>query len=225
MLKNISSNKKVQKIIAFLASAYLNLVYSTSRIELIGRNKIEIFLNKKESFIYSFWHDQLLFCPLTWQSAEIIKVLISKHRDGDIITKVIDKFGFKAIRGSTHKPSKAKNKGSLVSARQVIKSLQNGISIGIAPDGPKGPRHEVSDGIIQISKLSHKSILPVAIGFQKKWVLNTWDQFIIPRPFNNIRVIWGNPINFKSGTKKVSDLKIQLEKKMNQLTKEANKNL
>ena len=113
----------------------------------------------------------------------------------------------------------------MVSARQVIKSLQNGISIGIAPDGPKGPRHEVSDGIIQISKLSHKSILPVAIGFQKKWVLNTWDQFIIPRPFNNIRVIWGNPINFKSGTKKVSDLKIQLEKKMNQLTKEANKNL
>ena len=225
MLKNISSNRKVQKIIAFLASAYLKLVYSTSRIELIGRNKIEIFLNKKESFIYSFWHDQLLFCPLTWQSTEIIKVLISKHRDGDIITKVIDKFGFKAIRGSTHKPTKTKNKGSLVSARQVIKSLQNGVSIGIAPDGPKGPRHEVSDGIIQISKLSHKSILPVAIGFQKKWVLNTWDQFIIPRPFNNIRVIWGNPINFKSETKKVSDLKIQLEKKMNQLTKEANKNL
>ena len=76
MLKNISSNRKVQKIIAFVASTYLKLVYSTSKIELIGRNKIEIFLNKKESFIYSFCHDQLLFCPLTWQSTEIIKVLI-----------------------------------------------------------------------------------------------------------------------------------------------------
>ena len=224
MIKNVSSNGKVQKIIAFLASIYLKFVYSTSKVELIGRNKIEIFLNNKESFIYSFWHDQLLFCPLTWQSKEIIKVLISKHRDGDIITKVIDKFGFRAIRGSTHKPSKNKNKGSLVSARQVIKSLQNGISIGIAPDGPKGPRHEVSDGIIQISKLSKKSIMPVAIGFQKKWVLNTWDQFIIPKPFNNIRVIWGNPINFKSGTYKVGNLKIELEKKMNQLTRKANKN-
>ena len=66
-------------------------------------------------------------CPLTWQSEFEIKVLISKHRDGDIIARLISKLGFKAIRGSTHKSGKTKNKGGLTSARHMIKSLKNGI--------------------------------------------------------------------------------------------------
>ena len=167
---------------------YVLFVYKTSTIDLKNRKSIESLFKKNESFIYAFWHDQLLICPLTWQSESEIKVLISKHRDGDIIAKLISNLGFKAIRGSTHKSGKTKNKGGLLSARQMIKSLKRGISIGISPDGPKGPRHKVSDGILSISRLSNSPILPVGIGFKKKWVLNTWDKFIIPKPFNEITV-------------------------------------
>ena len=76
----------------------------------------------------------------------------------------------------------------------MIKSLKSGINIGISPDGPKGPRHKVSDGIVDISRLSKAPILPVALGFKKKWVLKTWDKFIIPKPFNEIKIIWGDPM-------------------------------
>ena len=195
MIKYFSSFRLIQTLISLIGSIYVLTVYKTSKVNLKNRKKIENLLERKESFIYSFWHDQLLMCPLTWQSNSSIKVLISKHRDGDIIAQLISNLGFEAIRGSTHKTNKIKNKGGLLSARKMIKSLKNGISIGISPDGPKGPRHKVSEGILSISRLSKSVILPVGIGFKKKWVLNTWDKFIIPKPFNEITVVWGDPIS------------------------------
>lgn len=224
MIKYFSSFRLIQTLISLVGSIYILTVYKTSKVNLKNRKKIENLLERKESFIYSFWHDQLLMCPLTWQSNSSIKVLISKHRDGDIIAQLISNLGFEAIRGSTHKTNKIKNKGGLLSARKMIKSLKNGISIGISPDGPKGPRHKVSDGILSISRLSKSVILPVGIGFKKKWVLNTWDKFIIPKPFNEITVVWGDPISAITNEKNNHQFKIKLENKMNNLTAQANKN-
>lgn len=224
MIKYFSSFRLIQTLISLIGSIYVLTVYKTSKVNLKNRKKIENLLERKESFIYSFWHDQLLMCPLTWQSNSSIKVLISKHRDGDIIAQLISNLGFEAIRGSTHKTNKIKNKGGLLSARKMIKSLKNGISIGISPDGPKGPRHKVSEGILSISRLSKSVILPVGIGFKKKWVLNTWDKFIIPKPFNEITVVWGDPISAITNEKNNHQLKIKLESKMNNLTAQANKN-
>ena len=224
MIKYFSSFRLIQTLLSLIGSIYVLTVYKTSKVNLKNRKKIENLLERNESFIYSFWHDQLLMCPLTWQSNSSIKVLISKHRDGDIIAQLISNLGFEAIRGSTHKTNKIKNKGGLLSARKMIKSLKNGISIGISPDGPKGPRHKVSDGILSISRLSKSVILPVGIGFKKKWVLNTWDKFIIPKPFNEITVVWGDPISAITNEKNNHQLKIKLENKMNNLTARANKN-
>ena len=224
MIKYFSSFRLIQTLISLVGSIYILTVYKTSKVNLKNRKKIENLLERNESFIYSFWHDQLLMCPLTWQSNSSIKVLISKHRDGDIIARLISNLGFEAIRGSTHKTNKIKNKGGLLSARKMIKSLKNGISIGISPDGPKGPRHKVSEGILSISRLSKSVILPVGIGFKKKWVLNTWDKFIIPKPFNEITVVWGDPISAITNEKNNHQFKIKLESKMNNLTAQANKN-
>ena len=223
MIKYIAGFKLTQLLVSFLGSIYVLFVYKTSTINLKNRKNIESLFKKNESFIYAFWHDQLLMCPLTWQSELEIKVLISKHRDGDIIAKLISNLGFKAIRGSTHKAGKTKNKGGLLSARQMIKSLKKGISIGISPDGPKGPRHKVSDGILSISRLSNASILPVGIGFKKKWVLNTWDKFIIPKPFNQITIIWGEPLPALKNEKNINQIKSKLERTMYSLTKKANR--
>ena len=224
MIKYFSSVRLIQTLISLIGSFYVLTVYKTSKVNLKNRKKIENLLERNESFIYSFWHDQLLMCPLTWQSNSSIKVLISKHRDGDIIAQLISNLGFEAIRGSTHKTNKIKNKGGLLSARKMIKSLKNGISIGISPDGPKGPRHKVSEGILSISRLSKSVILPVGIGFKKKWVLNTWDKFIIPKPFNEITVVWGDPISAITNEKNNHQFKTKLESKMNNLTAQANKN-
>ena len=224
MIKYIAGFKLTQLLVSFVGSVYVLFVYKTSTISLKNRKNIDSLFKKNESFIYAFWHDQLLMCPLTWQSEFEIKVLISKHRDGDIIAKLISNLGFKAIRGSTHKSGKTRNKGGLLSARQMIKSLKKGISIGISPDGPKGPRHKVSDGILSISRLSNSPILPVGIGFKKKWVLSTWDKFIIPKPFNQITIIWGEPFPALKNEKNTKRIKNKLESTMYSLTQRANRN-
>ena len=224
MLKYFAGFSFSKFIISILGAFYIHLVFFTSDVNFKNRRNIDKVFKKKRSFIYSFWHDQLLMCPLTWDSDSEIKVLISKHRDGDIISKVISILGFGSIRGSTNKPKKNKNKGSLKAVRQIIKSLDNNISIGISPDGPKGPRHIVSDGVIHIARLSQKEIVPVGIGFKRKWILNTWDKFIIPKIFNEICFVWGKPIKVSKNSRESLKLKKDLEVLMNRLTTEANKN-
>lgn len=222
MFKSVAGNIIAKNIISIIGAGYIYLVYITSKIKLHNRTNIEKILGKRESFIYAFWHDQLLMCPLTWKNESKIMVLISKHRDGDIISKVISHLGFSAIRGSTSKPTKIKSKGGILAARKMLKSLENGSSVGIALDGPRGPRHQVSEGPIQIARISNKMILPVVIGFKKKWALNTWDKFIIPKIFNTINIYWGKPIKVE-GSKK-NNLKFQdtLKKELDRLTLKAN---
>ena len=121
--------------------------------------------------------------------------------------------------------SSAKMVNAYISALALgYKSLDNDISVGISPDGPKGPRHKVSNGIIHIARLSEKEIIPVGIGFKKKWILNTWDKFIIPKIFNEICFVWGKPIKVSKNSRESLKSKKDLEKLMNKLTIEANKN-
>ena len=220
MIKFLAGNFLLKYIISFIGVGYTFLVFYTSTVRLYDRKIIDVLFKKNENFIYAFWHDQLLMCPFSWKNRSNIFILISNHRDGDIITKLISLLGFKSIRGSTSKPKKNKSNNSLSAARKVIKALKNGDSIGIAPDGPRGPRHESSEGIIQIAKMSGKKIIPVAMGFKNKWTLNTWDKFIVPRIFNTINIQWGEPISIENKDNK--NYREVLTKELNKITEEAN---
>ena len=159
-----------------------------------------------------------MLSPLTWQSKKRIDILISKHKDGDIIANLIKFHGFNSVRGSTNNPNKEKEKNSISSIRKILKSLKNNISIGITPDGPRGPRHKVSEGIINIARISNKKILPMALAYKKKWILNTWDKFIIPMPFNEICIVWGVPLDTKIGKLDISIQQKFLEKNLISIT-------
>ncbi len=220
MLKNIVNNFFIKKIISILGLIYILVTYYTSKITFSNKSNIDILCKKNENFIYAFWHDQLLMCPFTWKNDFDIMVLISKHKDGDIISKVISYLGFKTIRGSTSNPEKIKNKGGFIAAKKILFSLKNNICVGIAPDGPRGPRHEVADGIINIARMSNKKIIPVALGFKSKWTLNTWDEFIVPKFFSKINVAWGEPIEVSNDDN--SQYQILLKSKLDLLTKNVN---
>ena len=220
MIKNLFGNFFIKKIISVFGFIYILITYYTSKLQLSNQSSINALCDKDENFIYAFWHDQLLMCPYSWRNKVKILVLISKHKDGDIISDVISYLGFKTIRGSTSKPGKIKNKGGFVAAKQILISLKENICVGIAPDGPRGPRHEVSEGIINIARTSNKKIVPVALGFRSKWTLKTWDKFIVPKFFNTISVKWGDPIEVNdTNSSKYQEL---LKKQLDLLTKSVN---
>lgn len=107
------------------------------------------------------------------------KVLISPHFDGELISRTIKYFGLGTLAGSSDKSA----------ARvliQAIKTIKEGYDIGITPDGPKGPRHEVADGIIVMAQKTSARIVLVEIKPTKFWQLNSWDKFVIPKPFGVI---------------------------------------
>lgn len=135
-----------------------------------------------EPFIMACWHGELLMIPYAYKRYKKIpnvKLLISDHFDGSLIAKTLAYFGFGTIRGS----STRNGARALISA---IKELQNGSDLGITPDGPKGPRHEVADGIVVMAQKAKVKIILVEIKASSFWQLNSWDKFVIPKPFGLI---------------------------------------
>ena len=218
MIKNFLKNYFIKKFLSLVGALYVYIVYISSQKTFINKDNFNKLILENKSFIYALWHDQLLLSPFTWQTRNRIDILISKHKDGDIIADLIKYHGFNSIRGSTNNPSKEKEKNTISSIRKIIKTLKANISIGITPDGPRGPRHKVSEGTINIARISNKKILPMALAYKEQWVLNTWDKFIIPKPFNKICIVWGDPIDIEINKIDVPIQQEALEKSLINIT-------
>ena len=218
MIKKFLKNYFIKKFISLVGALYVYIVYISSHKTFINKDSFDKLILENKSFIYALWHDQLLLSPFTWQTKNRIDILISKHKDGDIIADLIKCHGFNSIRGSTNNPNKEKEKNTISSIRKIIKTLKANVSIGITPDGPRGPRHKVSEGTINIARISNKKILPMALAYKEQWVLNTWDKFIIPKPFNKICIVWGDPIDIEINKIDVPIQQEALEKSLINIT-------
>ena len=218
MIKNFLKNYFIKKFLSLVGALYIYIVYVSSQKTFINKDNFDKLILENKSFIYALWHDQLLLSPFTWQTKNRIDILISKHKDGDIIADLIKYHGFNSIRGSTNNPSKVKEKNTISSIRKIIKTLKANVSIGITPDGPRGPRHKVSEGTINIARISNKKILPMALAYKEQWVLNTWDKFIIPKPFNKICIVWGDTIDIEINKIDVPIQQEALEKSLINIT-------
>ena len=218
MIKNFLKNYFIKKFLSLVGALYIYIVYVSSQKTFINKDNFDKLILENKSFIYALWHDQLLLSPFTWQTKNRIDILISKHKDGDIIADLVKYHGFNSIRGSTNNPSKVKEKNTISSIRKIIKTLKANVSIGITPDGPRGPRHKVSEGTINIARISNKKILPMALAYKEQWVLNTWDKFIIPKPFNKICIVWGDTIDIEINKIDVPIQQEALEKSLINIT-------
>ena len=140
------------------------------------------------------WHGELLMVPYAYtkyRKISHVKLLISEHFDGNLIAKTLAYFGFETIRGSS-------TRGGVKALMQSIKDLKAGYDLGITPDGPKGPRHEVSDGIIHMAQKAKVKIVLVEICPDRYWQLKSWDRFVIPKPFGTITYHISKPIDISS---------------------------
>jgi hypothetical protein len=116
-----------------------------------------------------------------------ITVLVSRSRDGEFVSRVLQGFGVHVTRGSS---SRGGAQGLLEIARQV----RRGYHAAFTPDGPRGPRYEVQPGIVAVAKRTGAVILPVTYNARWKKVLCSWDSFVVPLPFSRVVVVYGEPI-------------------------------
>jgi lysophospholipid acyltransferase (LPLAT)-like uncharacterized protein len=158
----------------------------TMNIEELNGERIRGFWERGENVIGAFWHGRLLMTPLVYGGGGL-KILISRHRDGELITRTVRHFGLGTIRGSS-------TRGGIGGIKGLVRALQKGYDVAIAPDGPRGPRCKVQPGVIQVAKLSGRPIFPVTFSATPRKVLHTWDRFILPLPFSRGVFVWGEPI-------------------------------
>ncbi|WP_321777586.1 lysophospholipid acyltransferase family protein [Sulfurimonas sp.] len=188
MLKKLSRALALL-ILPFIASLLIRLIYLTNKKKYHVPESIG-----DEPTIFACWHGELLMLPyiyLYYRKKPHAKVLISPHFDGKLISKTIKYFGLDTIAGSS-------NRNAARVLIQAMKSLKAGFDIGITPDGPKGPRHEVADGIIIMAQKTKTKVVLVKMVPTKFWQLNSWDKFIIPKPFGVLNYYATLPIEIES---------------------------
>lgn len=140
----------------------------------------------KQPAILVMWHEYICL-PIGLGFHTPVTLLVSQHRDANLLTTSAEKMGFGIVRGSTTRG------GS--SALRKLKEVAATDSIVITPDGPTGPRRQLNPGAVYLASLLQMPIVPVGVGCRNAWRLNTWDKFAIPKPGHRARIIFGPTIN------------------------------
>ena len=168
-----------------IASLIIKALAATMKLEFLHEERVRPFWEKDEKFIAAFWHNRLLLMGYSYHGKGI-KILISQHKDGELIARVMEIFGFGTVRGSS-------TRGGAAAMREMVRAAKDS-DIGITPDGPRGPKYVVQEGVIALARLTGKPILPLTFGSSKKKVFASWDAFNLPYPFSRGVFMWGEPI-------------------------------
>ncbi|MBI4745021.1 MAG: lysophospholipid acyltransferase family protein [Deltaproteobacteria bacterium] len=168
-----------------IAGLLIRALAAAMKLEFLHEERVRPFWEKDERFILAFWHGRLLMMPFCYHGKGI-KLLISQHKDGDLLARAMKRFGYDSIRGST-------TRGGAAAMREMVKATKD-YDIGITPDGPRGPKYAVQEGVIALARLTGAPILPLTFGSSKKKVFASWDAFNLPYPFSRGVFMWGEPI-------------------------------
>jgi lysophospholipid acyltransferase (LPLAT)-like uncharacterized protein len=174
-------------LMCFLAANYIRFVYYTSRVRMDMHENAVAYLNSARPAVFAFWHGRMLLIPMIYPSRRKVHVLISTHRDGEMIARIMQQFGFGTVRGSS-------TRGGATAAMQAVKALMAGDNVAVTPDGPKGPVMKVQPGVLIIAEMSGVPVIPVTYAATRYKRMRTWDRFIVALPFSTIYYSVGAPM-------------------------------
>lgn len=143
-----------------VGAALIRLLGVSMTIETRGAEPMLALYAQGRRCIFAFWHSRQLMMPLAYRGARI-HILISRHRDGELIQRIVAYFGFRAVRGST-------TRGGAAALRELVQLGRSGADLAITPDGPKGPRQVAQMGVIHLAKATGLPIVPVTFSCSKK---------------------------------------------------------
>jgi len=146
-----------------VGAALIRGVARLMKFETQGHEEVDALYRSGSAIILAFWHAQQLMIPMGYRGRGA-HVLISQHGDGEIIARIIARFGHQAVRGSS-------TRGGASALRALIKLGRSGRDVAVTPDGPKGPRHVAKLGVIQLAKATGLPIVPLAFACSKKKTL------------------------------------------------------
>jgi lysophospholipid acyltransferase (LPLAT)-like uncharacterized protein len=194
--RQFASAPWVQRTIAVAASEYLRLIWRTSRF-IIEPADIYERLAADAPFILATWHGQHFMTPFFNRPPLKFKVLVSRHRDGEINAIAIERLGIGTIRGSGAHGGDYRHKGGVAAFKGMLQALNEGYSIALTADVPKVSRR-AGEGIVRLASASGRPIMPVAVATRHRIELNTWDRSAWNLPFGRGAMVAGQFIRVAS---------------------------
>lgn len=172
-------------VVPFLVNLLVRFIYLTNKKNFHVPDEVP-----QSSVIFAMWHGELLMQPYNCKNLkpQPLHAIISLHKDGRMISKTVEFLGVETIDGSS-------SKGGTKALINAIKVLKKGENVAITPDGPRGPRHSIANGLIALAQKTNSPIIAVNVRPSKYWQFNSWDKFIVPKPFGTIDFYASKPYN------------------------------
>ena len=180
----------VLRIIIFLGHTIIRLIGPTLRVAVSYEEGGQKTLDQRP-LIASFWHSCMI--PATYIFRDMgIRVMSSDSYDGQYMGRIIHKFGFVAVKGSS-------SRNAVRALLGLRRALEEGWTVAFTLDGPRGPRHKVKPGPVALARSSGLAMTMFHAAVDKAWVLNSWDRLMIPKPFSRVLVSFGKLIPVPKG--------------------------
>jgi lysophospholipid acyltransferase (LPLAT)-like uncharacterized protein len=191
-VKRLVASPGFQKSAGIMAAEYLRLVWKTTRL-VIEPEGIYERVDRDAPVIVAMWHGQHFLAPFIRRAGDRAKVLVSRHRDGEINAIAAEHLGVGAIRGSGHHGGGFIGKGGVSAFKEMLSALEDGYSVALTADIPKVAR-VAGLGIVKLASASGRPIYPIAIATRRRVELKNWDRTAINLPFGRGGGIAAEPL-------------------------------
>lgn len=180
------------KIPILWATPLIRVVYdiwcSTLRYTEKNRHFVDDLIDNGKHTCLAIWHNEL-FPLLHTRKKQPMAAIVSQSRDGELLARILEGMTIKTARGSSSRGGVK----ALIKAVQMMRKEKRIVCITV--DGPRGPRHEVKEGIIHLAKIGKAQIVPVRLFMNRYKAFNSWDRFQLPLPFSKVEIVYGEPFN------------------------------
>jgi len=190
--KRLVGSRPFQKTTGIVAAEYLRLVWKTTRLAIEPQGVYDL-VDRDAPVIIAMWHGQHFLAPFIQRAHHRAKVLVSRHRDGEINALAVEWLGIEAIRGSGNHGGGFLGKGGVSSFKEMLSALEAGCNVALTADIPKVAR-VAGLGIVKLASASGRPIYPIAIATRRRLELNNWDRTAINLPFGRGGGVAGEPI-------------------------------
>ena len=205
MLKRLRHSPRVRHLVGRLVGIYLRFSLRSIRwtIDAPASSWPLMLCIDGQTAIIAFWHEFLPLVPALWWQARAanpslaMTVLISRHRDGRMITEIVQRWGVRTVAGSSNRAGggTTRDKGGTAALRGLLSLLRAGSLIAITPDGPRGPRRMLQPGVARLAALSGTPVIAAAVSCRPTHRLGSWDRMALPLPFGRGRIVCSAPIH------------------------------
>lgn len=218
--KRVFTHHWFQDAASWLVALILKCSWCTYRITYECHDAATAYVSGEKQAIFCFWHGRMIIFPRVKPKGRAMHVLISHHRDGQLIAKVIRHFGVDSVRGSS-------SRGARAATRALADMLAAGDNISITPDGPRGPAQIAQKGAVMLAHITGQPLVPVSFSAAPSHRLSSWDKFMIPYPFSRVMILIGEPIHIPQPSDKteLESYRTSLENRMSALTDAADRHL